>query len=216
MQPWRTVPFARQSVVAVGSLGVAAYMMGLASGSATLGLAAKPIPVLCLAFWTATRPGRYARLVTLGLAISMIADVAIESTFLGGLGLFLLAHLFYVTAFLTGRPPLKRLRALPVIAVLAVAYGVIAPGLGPLQAPVVAYMVAIGTMVWRAAARVGLDGAPRNLEWCALAGAICFAASDALLAFNRFHSPIEGASYGIMSVYWAGQLGIALSTARRS
>ena len=211
MQPWRTLPFARQSVVAVGALGVAVYMMGLASGSATLCLAAKPIPVLCLVFWSATRAGRYARLVTLGLAISMIADVAIEWTFLGGLGLFLLAHIVYLAAFLSGRPPLRLLRALPVLAVLAAAYSVIAPGLGSLQKPVIAYMFAVGAMVWRASARVGQHAAPRSAELSALAGAVCFAASDTLLALDRFHSPIQGASYGIMLLYWTGQFGIARS-----
>ena len=40
-------------------------------------------------------------------------------------------------------------------------------------------------------------------------GAILFAASDTLIAFDRFHAPIVGVRYPIMLLYWAGQLGIA-------
>ena len=210
--PMRVQIAASLLIPAVGAVAVAAYLMGLASGRTALSLAAKPVPVLCLALWIATRRGRYARLVAAGLLVSMIADVAIEWSFVAGLGLFLLAHLVYVAAFLTGQPPLRPLRAIPVIAVLGVAYRVVAPGLGSLKGAVVAYMAAIGTMVWRAAARVGHRGTARPAEWSALLGAVCFAASDTLLALDRFRAPIPGAPYGIILLYWAGQLGIALSS----
>ena len=196
----------------VGAVGVALYILGLATGREGLCLFAKPIPVLCLALVTATRHGRYADLVTLGLAISMIGDVAIEWSFLSGLGLFLFAHIVYTAAFLTGRPRLRPLRALPIVVVFASIFSVISPALGSLKAPVVAYITAIGLMVWRASARVGLHGAIRTGELFGLAGAVCFAASDTLLALDRFHAPIAGASFAIMLLYWAGQSGIALST----
>jgi len=68
-------------------------------------------------------------------------------------------------------------------------------------------------MVWRAAARVGQCGAPRPGEWAALAGAILFALSDTLIALDRFHTRIPGASFAIILLYWAGQAGIAMSAA---
>ena len=196
----------------LGALGVTIYMLGLSTGRPDWRILAKPIPLLCLAVWTATRGSGYARLVTAGLFISMVADVAIEWNFLSGLGLFLLAHLVYIAAFLGGSTGLRPLRALPVIAVLAAAYRVIAPGLGSLQIPVIAYMTAIGTMLWRAAARMGQGGTLTSPQWSALLGAICFASSDTLLALNRFHQPIQGVQYAIMLLYWAGQFGIARST----
>ena len=149
--------------------------------------------------------------MTLGLLVSTTADVAIEWSFLAGLGLFLVAHVVYVAAFLDGRSPLRLLRALPVLAAIGVAYRLIASGLGPLRGAVVLYMAAIGTMVWRAAARVGCRGPARPAERSALLGAVLFAASDTLIALDRFHAPIPGARYAIILVYWAGQLGIALS-----
>ena len=71
---------------------------------------------------------------------------------------------------------------------------------------------AIGTMVWRAAARVGQRGAPSPREWSALLGAVAFATSDALIALDRFHGPVPGAHAAIILLYWGGQLGIALSS----
>jgi uncharacterized membrane protein YhhN len=89
------------------------------------------------------------------------------------------------------------------------------PGFGDLRPAFVAYAVAIGTMLWRAAARVGHRGAPRPGEWAALGGAILFALSDSLIALHRFHAPIPAANVPIMLLYWAGQLGIAWSARLR-
>ena len=43
--------------------------------------------------------------------------------------------------------------------------------------------------------------------------ALAFAASDALIAFDRLHAPMPGASVPIMALYWLGQSGIAASCA---
>jgi uncharacterized membrane protein YhhN len=75
-------------------------------------------------------------------------------------------------------------------------------------------MAAIGAMLWRAAARVGARGASRRAEWSAIAGAILFAASDTLIALDRFRAEVPGARYAVILLYWAGQLGLALSARR--
>jgi uncharacterized membrane protein YhhN len=80
---------------------------------------------------------------------------------------------------------------------------------------VVAYVLAICTMLWRAAARVGREGPARPGEWAALGGAVLFALSDSLIAFDRFHAPIPSVEVRIMLLYWAGQLGIAASARLR-
>jgi 1-acyl-sn-glycerol-3-phosphate acyltransferase len=78
------------------------------------------------------------------------------------------------------------------------------PRLDGLVLPVALYVAAIVAMMWRAAARGEAAG---------LAGALCFAASDSLIALDRFVAPVPGARYAIMALYWAGQMGIAASTA---
>ena len=88
---------------------------------------------------------------------------------------------------------------------------IIWPDLGAMAAPVALYTLAICTMLWRAAARVGSRGVAMPLEWLGLAGAIAFALSDSLIALSRFHAPIEGVRAPILALYWAGQYGIARS-----
>jgi hypothetical protein len=76
--------------------------------------------------------------------------------------------------------------------------------------PVVVYMLAIGTMMWRAAARLD-GGAGRASGGAALAGAVMFGMSDTLIAVDRFHAALPAARYAIMALYWAGQAGLAAS-----
>jgi hypothetical protein len=81
---------------------------------------------------------------------------------------------------------------------------------------VLAYTAAICTMLWRAAARVGAPGDDARAAWLGLAGALLFAASDSLIALERFHGPLGGGGQAILPLYWLGQLGIALSAAPRA
>lgn len=172
----------------------------------------KPWPVACLAIhvWRASARDGLAKLVTLGLVVSAVADFAIEWSFLGGLVLFLLAHLTYVAGFVADERAPRLLRAIPFAAYAVAMYRFLAPGLGPLAGPVAVYSLAIATMMWRAAARVR---AGRHAGWIGLAGALAFGLSDTLLALHRFHAPI-GFPTAVILTYWAGQLGIALSAVR--
>ena len=196
----------------------------------------KPVPVLCLGLWVLAAPkSSYRNRIAIGLGLSLAGDVLIEWSFIAGLVAFLLAHVAYTAAFLsdTTRPCL--IRALPVAAYAVGLTTLLWPGLGNLRPAFLAYALAIGTMLWRAAARVGHGGAATPGEWAALAGAILFALSDSLIAVHRFFrscgvdphslivreccalpgSPIPWASVPIMILYWAGQLGIAWSAKSR-
>ena len=75
--------------------------------------------------------------------------------------------------------------------------------------PVVVYMLAIGTMMWRAAARSAARQPRRRAR--PLVGAALFGLSDTLIAIDRFRAPIPGARFAIILLYWAGQAGIAAS-----
>jgi uncharacterized membrane protein YhhN len=163
--------------------------------------------------WVLGAPkGAYRLCLAAGLALSILGDVLIEVAFTAGLAAFLLAHTAYTAAFLasTKRPHL--LRAAPVAAYGVAVTAFLWPGLADLRPVVIAYVIAICTMVWRAAARVGWSGAPRPGEWAGLGGAVLFAFSDTLIAFDRFHVRIPGVGLPVILLYWAGQLGIASSS----
>lgn len=174
----------------------------------------KPVPVLCLAALVlSARARRAGVLVGAGLLCSSLGDVLLElpGRFLPGLGAFLCAHLCYIAAFVSEERRLRAWRALPFAAYGLGVFRLLAPGLDGMAAPVAVYAVAICGMMWRAAARLGDGRAGAGL---ALLGAICFAASDTLIALDRFRAPLPGARWPIMLLYWLGQLGIALPVAR--
>ena len=194
--------------------GVAAgvHLLAWLAGLPPLRLASKPIPAAALAMWVyrgSTLPR--ARFIAAGLALSAVADAAIEASFLAGLGFFLLAHLAYLAGFLADTRALALPRALPAAIYGLGVQGILAPSLGTLRVPVTAYVGVICAMVWRAAARVGQRGRPTRGEWAGLLGAVLFAASDSLIACNRFVTPLAWAPPAIILLYWAGQAGIAVS-----
>jgi uncharacterized membrane protein YhhN len=151
------------------------------------------------------------RWVLTGLFFSLAGDVALlwpEAGFLPGLVSFLLAHGAYLMAF-------TRVRALaaqwlPFAGYAAVAAGVLWqlwPGVPPaLRAPVLLYVVCLAAMAAQAAV-LWRSGEPRGAV-LALGGAL-FVASDALLASNRFASPLPLASLWILAPYWLAQWCIA-------
>lgn len=212
----------------IGGLAAATYLILMAPG-VDLGAAhfwvaivSKPIPALCLAGWVSTsgRAGSaYGKGIALGLAVSALADVLIEPDgdmwFIAGLVTFLVAHVIYLVAFVRDHKGLAVVRLLPFLAWTGGLYAYLWSGLGGMAIPVAVYCVAITAMLWRAAARVGARGAASRAEWLGLAGAIAFAASDSLIALNRFDAPIHLVGYPIMILYWLGQTGIALSTIDR-
>ncbi len=199
---------ARYLLLGVGLLAVAVFMAGLAADIWWLRIASKPFPMLALMVWLWPRRGKQACLwVLAGLVLSLLGDMLLEvdpqRLFVFGLATFLLAHLAYIGAYLHAERRLRLLRSLPSVLWCAGLIVFLWPQLGKMALPVSLYAVAIGAMVWRAAA---LLGAPWG--WWALLGAGLFALSDSLIAINRFHAPFAGARFAIMVLYWTGQWGI--------
>jgi uncharacterized membrane protein YhhN len=97
--------------------------------------------------------------------------------------------------------------------VATVAYSYIYPGLeGPMVYFVLLYVSLICTMAWRAVARVQFFGDLWTwTKLCAFAGAICFLASDLVIAVDRFRHLVPYSHQIIMVTYYAAQLGISLS-----
>jgi uncharacterized membrane protein YhhN len=148
---------------------------------------------------------------------SAVGDLLLEGNGLFTLGLaaFLAAHVAYAAAFWDDTAGLRLRRALPFFAYGFAAFVFLRPGIGETAVPVAIYMAAICAMLWRAAARVGASPRGTASAWTAFVGALLFAASDTLIALDRFHAPIGGVHAPIMLLYWTGQLGIGLSVRRR-
>lgn len=201
---------ARRALAAVAIVAALLYLAGLAVEAPTLRLLSKPVPALALAALVLSGRGDgYAAALAGGLVLSALGDVLLEvpGHFVAGLATFLGAHLAYTAAFVREERRWRIGRALPFALWLLGAFVWIRPGLGEMTVPVVVYMLAIGTMMWRAAARWGDHAGAR----AALAGAVLFGLSDTLIAIDRFRAALPGAAYAIILLYWAGQAGIAAS-----
>jgi uncharacterized membrane protein YhhN len=170
--------------------------------------------VLALALQPSTSTSvLYSWMIVGGLLFSLAGDVLLmlpSDRFAAGLASFLVAHLFYITAFASdagfGSAPLA---LLPFALGSAALYPLLRPNLGRLEIPVLLYMLVIAVMAWQAVARwlaVGQLGA-----LLASIGAVLFVISDAALALNRFHRPIPAAPLLKRSTYFSGQWLIAVS-----
>lgn len=157
-------------------------------------------------------------LVAVGIGLSLVGDVALlgegSTAFLVGLGAFLAAHLAYVGAFLTcgdARLVPAALALLPVAAatvwLLGHLLGNAAPGM---RVPMILYGVAITSMVVSAFATLGSRW-PSDAALAAVLGALLFYTSDANLAWNRFVGARRHGQTLTLTLYWSGQLGIALA-----
>ena len=202
---------ARRALVVVAVVAALFYLAAPAVHDRFLHVVAKPIPALALAaIVRSARNDGFSGAIAVGLALSAIGDALLEvpGHFVAGLATFLCAHVVYTVAFLLDERRWRWERAVPFAIWLLAAFAYVRPGLGEMTVPVVVYMLAIGGMMWRAAARWGdHPGAT-----AALVGAVLFGLSDTLIAIDRFRAPLPGvASLAIILLYWAGQAGIAAS-----
>jgi uncharacterized membrane protein YhhN len=221
MQPARpTVPDGAwaAALVACAALAIASAPWALATP--WLNFVFKPLATIVIIAFAWQRGGRpdVRRWVLAGLVLSLAGDVALlwpKEGFLPGLVSFLLAHLAYLIGFTRER----RLAAAwaPFAAYAVVAGSILAllwPGVPPaLREPVAAYVVCLAAMgaqaavLWRTGvARAGV---------LALGGAL-FVASDALLATNKFATPLPAASFWVLATYWSAQWCIAAWLPRRA
>lgn len=176
----------------------------------------KPLTVLlmvALAMLSTGANSRYRKLITAGLCCSLAGDICLmlpANLFLPGLILFFCAHVFYLSAFMVDRGPVKQkgvlLLLLPAVMILPVIW----PGIPPvLIVPVLGYLVIITVMTMQA---VGRGLAINNKSgWLAAAGAVLFFCSDAFLAINRFGVRLPSAGLLVLGAYYPAQWLIASS-----
>lgn len=174
----------------------------------------KPLTVLLIiTIALQPEPSVYRYMILAGLLFSLAGDIFLmlpSDRFVSGLVSFLIAHIFYIAAFTfdgARRPSL--LTALPLLLYGGFMLRLLLPTLGRMKLPVIIYMLAILLMVWQAWNRcVNSDVAGSGQ---AFAGASLFAASDSILALNRFRKPFRSARLLILTSYFAAQWLIALS-----
>ncbi|HEY0844779.1 MAG TPA: lysoplasmalogenase [Noviherbaspirillum sp.] len=158
------------------------------------------------------------RLILAGLVLSLAGDVFLlwpKEGFLFGLVSFLLAHLLYILAFcipapFAARPAFFVGYALVAAGILSQLWNAVPPAL---RIPVVAYVVFLATMAAQAAGWWRSAPAGSRAGWAA-AGGLLFMASDTLLAFNKFATPLPLAPLWILATYWTAQWCIASAMTR--
>lgn len=145
------------------------------------------------------------------LVLSLAGDVFLMlpgDRFVPGLGAFLLAHLAYVVGLaVAGLEPLGVLAGLLVV---GAAFGLVGTRLvagiratePAMAGPVTAYMGVISAMV------VCAFGTGDGV---AIAGAVLFYASDALIGWGRFVRPYDWGRLAVMVTYHLGQVLLVLS-----
>ncbi len=201
-------------LLASAGLAAVVHLGALAAGAPALALIVKPLPVALLAVWVLVG-GRAAsaRFLAAGLLLSAFGDLllGLPGRFIAGLAVFLVAHLTYAAGFFAVRRAVALARLAPFALFGVGMLAFLRPGLGEMAVPVAIYVAAIVTMMWRSAACLGATTLPPRAAAAGLVGALLFAASDSLIALDRFHAPIAGVVVPIMALYWLGQLGIAAS-----
>lgn len=175
----------------------------------------KSIPVLSLSLLTFFNiKGIRGTFISIGLLFSGAGDIILEldrsGYFTYGLVAFLIAHIFYISAFIT-KPKLKKLRSF--IALSMIVYGsiigyVLIPDLGDMTVPVMVYLCVIVLM--GISASIG-----GSIHYLVVAGACFFILSDSIIAINRFVAPVPCSSFWIMITYYPAQFCIAFGSSKQ-
>jgi len=201
--------------LAVAAVFAVADWIAKARDDRTLEYVAKPATIVALiVVATALDPahsGRRAWFVA-ALVFSLAGDVFLmlpSDQFVAGLASFLVAHVCYVIGFWVEPPS-----ALAIVVAAVIVVAIVSPvavrivsalragGDGSLAGPVIAYITVISAMVASALASGNV---------AAGAGAVVFAVSDTLIAWDRFVHRVRFAPVAIMVTYHVGQALLVLS-----
>jgi uncharacterized membrane protein YhhN len=175
----------------------------------------KSIPVFSLSLLAFLNiKGIKGKLIGIGLLFSGVGNIILEldrsGYFTYGLGAFLIAHIFYISAFIN-EPELKRTRSLISLFMLAYCFVIgyfLIPNLGDMIVPVTAYLCVILAM--GISASIGSSN-----HYLVVVGACFFILSDSIIAINRFLEPISYSSFWIMITYYPAQFLIAFGSSKQ-
>lgn len=148
------------------------------------------------------------------LGVRQLGGLDAEKLFLFGLASFLLGHLVYIAMFRKYRGTsgwktgwARWLGVLVVVIVLGAVLGALRNSRGPLLIPVVVYALVLAAMA------ISAQFTELGNSLAAL-GALCFVASDAMLAIGKFRGPFSGQEPLIWITYYLAQLLIFVGVAR--
>ena len=153
---------------------------------------------------------KYRKLIFAGFIFSLLGDIfllKVLDLFIYGLISFLIAHIFYITAFRNRVKSLKPLSSLPFYIVAGVLSYYFYPHLDDMMMPVFIYIFVIMTMVWRAF----LQRKFNKSAIYAFIGALLFAVSDSNIAITKFMDDYDYSKIITIILYWSGQFLIYLS-----
>ncbi len=163
-------------------------------------------------------PDTYYTLVLIGLCLSLAGDVLLvfsdlgDGYFLAGLSAFLAAHIFYVTAFsLLAEFSIYDLAFFAALIIIGfIAFSKLS--FGKLKIPVYIYTTVLCAMAAKAVSLLFLNDVNYIYAIFAAIGALLFAFSDLVLAFDKFY-PKPKKAFGSINLvlYYSGQALIALS-----
>ena len=153
----------------------------------------------------------------IGLALSMLGDIFLmlpKEQFIAGLVAFLLAHVAYIIGFNPTLPPITAVGLGLAIIVAAIGrelYKHISAGLEKqgkvaLQKPVLAYTTVIALMMVSALMTFFRPDWTFGAALTVSIGAALFMLSDAILAWNKFVTPIKYGRVKNMAAYHLGQI----------
>ncbi len=173
---------------------------------------AKPLLMITLLLYFISASQGYSNwrfLVMLALVFSWGGDVLLmqDGLFIAGLASFLVAHLFYISAYYQTGAARGKLTLFDVIKFAffgIVLMWVLYPGLGDLLVYVLAYAVILLSMGVVAHKR---RGATSEISFMLVAtGALLFVISDSLIALNKFAFDLPAERFLVMSTYISAQL----------
>ncbi len=155
----------------------------------------------------------YKMMIIYGLAFSMLGDIMLmlpTDKFLHGLASFLLAHIFYIIAFVSDSAfPVNYLYLIPGLILVVIVLRVVLPRVAGKTVPVVIYSIVLLLLLWQSTGRLELSFNHSSLV--ALIGSILFISSDLILVINRFVKKLKNGQLFILSTYYMAQLFIAYS-----
>ena len=177
----------------------------------------KPLTTILIIIFCFLQPPEisvfYKNLILLGLFFSLIGDVFLmlpSDRFISGLISFLIAHLFYISAFAgVSGWHLHWVYFLAVFLYTAFFLKAILPGAGSKKIPVIVYAAVLSVFLWQSAGR--FDFSLSQSAALAFFGAVLFVLSDSILAYTRFVKKFRFSQELKMIAYWSAQILIAAS-----
>lgn len=183
---------------------------------------AKPAVMICLSLWLYTNTSLKGNTFWFGLGIlfSLVGDVLLmlsaDRHFLFGLIAFLFAHISYIIGFregLTSTTAWSLILAVLIVISLRwllrrIARAMRGKGVNKLVVPVIFYGIIISVMLYSAIATMYDPAWTTGATFFVSAGAFLFVASDVILAWNKFVSPLKNGRVWNITLYHLGQIGL--------